>query len=143
MLWLPLLLCDGLQAANGRLDPVMGHLKHMRRIFEWHGDPFDLPDGAVHLATSETCAHQAFRYGHNVYGFQFHMEVDAALVERWLNTPIYQTEIAQTEGRVCPDIIRQETAEHIAQLNTLSTQVFGEFLKLMGDINRITQLGSL
>jgi GMP synthase-like glutamine amidotransferase len=34
-----------------------------RTVFEWHGDTFDLPAGAVQLARSRSCEHQAFRYG--------------------------------------------------------------------------------
>jgi len=127
----------------GKRDPVMGHLVDTRPIFEWHGDTYDLPEGAVHLATSPTCANQAFRVGTNVYGFQFHMEVDAALIERWLNTPVYQAEIAATDGRIDPDVIRAETAKHIDDLTALSEQVFDSFLDLMGRVNRTMQFGSM
>ena len=78
----------------------MRHLEDTKPIFEWHGDTFAIPEGCVHLASSETCPHQAFKYGDKVYGFQFHMEVDAALIERWLNTPVYQAEIASTGGKI-------------------------------------------
>ena len=128
---------------DGKADPVMGHLVDTRPIFEWHGDTYELPEGAVHLASSPTCENQAFRYGSNVYGFQFHMEVDAALVERWLNTPVYQAEIEATEGRIDPNVIRAETVEHIAQLTELSEQVFDSFLDLMGRVNRTVQIGSM
>jgi GMP synthase (glutamine-hydrolysing) len=127
----------------GKQDPVMKHLQDSRPIFEFHGDTYDLPEGAVHLATSQTCANQAFRYGDNVYGFQFHMEVDSALIERWLNTPVYQAQIAATEGRIDPDVIREQTVQHIDQLNELSEQVFDSFLDLMGRVNRTIQIGSI
>jgi len=42
--------------------------------FHWHGDMFDLPDGAIHLYRSEACHHQAFRLGQRAIGFQFHVE---------------------------------------------------------------------
>ena len=128
---------------EGRGDPVLRHLCDTRRIFEWHGDTYELPEGAVHLASSKTCENQAFRYGENVYGFQFHMEVDAPLIERWLNTPVYQAEIESLGGKVDPDVIRAETMEHIENLNLLSEQVFGSFLDLMGRVNRTIQLGTL
>ena len=41
----------------------------------WHGDTFDLPKGAVHLAESEGCRNQAFAFGEKVIGLQFHIEV--------------------------------------------------------------------
>jgi GMP synthase-like glutamine amidotransferase len=50
-------------------------------VFHWHGETFDLPPGAVHLAKSEGCANQAFQLKHNVIGLQFHLETtpDGAL----------------------------------------------------------------
>ncbi|MBT6175914.1 MAG: C26 family cysteine hydrolase domain-containing family [Deltaproteobacteria bacterium] len=127
----------------GKDDPLMRHLEGTRSIFEWHSDTFGLPEGAVHLASGTSCVNQAFRYGDNVYGFQFHMEVDQPLVERWLNTPVYQAEIAQTDGKIVPDRIREQTQEKIGDLNKLSTEVFGEFLNLMGRRKRFTRLGSM
>lgn len=44
-------------------------------VFHWHGETFDLPGGAVHLAKSEGCAHQAFQVGKNVIALQFHLEM--------------------------------------------------------------------
>lgn len=41
----------------------------------WHGDTFDLPSGCLHLAQSANCKNQAFQYGENVLGLQFHLEI--------------------------------------------------------------------
>jgi GMP synthase (glutamine-hydrolysing) len=43
-------------------------------VFHWHGDTFGIPDGAMHLASSEATQNQAFIYKENVLGLQFHLE---------------------------------------------------------------------
>lgn len=53
-------------------------------VLHWHGDQFDIPPGAVRLAGTEVCAHQAFAFGHHVLGLQCHLEADPHKIERWL-----------------------------------------------------------
>jgi GMP synthase (glutamine-hydrolysing) len=50
----------------------------------WHGDTFDMPRGATLLASSELTPHQAFNFGPNAIGFQFHPEARPQGFERWL-----------------------------------------------------------
>ncbi|MDX1556562.1 MAG: type 1 glutamine amidotransferase, partial [Xanthomonadales bacterium] len=70
--------------AQAAADPVLCGLTHPQPVFQWHGYTFDLPDGATHLARTEICKNQAFRYGAHAYGFQFHLELDERLINRWL-----------------------------------------------------------
>jgi GMP synthase (glutamine-hydrolysing) len=62
-------------------DRLMRGLPDAFTPFHWHGDIFDLPSGAVPLALSDKTPCQAFRYGDNVYAFQFHFEVTREGVE--------------------------------------------------------------
>ncbi len=76
--WFPLRLSE---AAS--IDPLLSALHANETVFHWHSDTWDLPPGATLLASSERCAHQAFRVGDRVYGFQFHPEVTPAMIADW------------------------------------------------------------
>jgi GMP synthase (glutamine-hydrolysing) len=52
-------------------------------LFHWHGETFDVPQGAELLAFSSACRHQAFRWGEKVYGLQFHLEATPAVIAQW------------------------------------------------------------
>jgi GMP synthase (glutamine-hydrolysing) len=54
------------------------------QVLHWHGDIFDLPDGAQSLASTAITPHQAFALGTYGLGIQFHLEVEAGGLERWL-----------------------------------------------------------
>ena len=76
--------------AEGMADPVLSAFGPRQQVFQWHEDAIELPAGAVHLASSEACEVQAFRFGECAYAFQFHLEVDRSLIERWLDRTGYQ-----------------------------------------------------
>ena len=67
-------------------EPALAGLSAREMVLHWHGDTFDLPPGAVHLASSEMYANQAFRIGERAWGIQFHPEVDQAAVELFVKT---------------------------------------------------------
>jgi GMP synthase (glutamine-hydrolysing) len=67
---------------SGRDDPVFAGSGPVLPVLHWHGDTFDLPRGSCHLASSHAYVNQAFRLG-RAYGFQFHIEMDAQLLEAW------------------------------------------------------------
>jgi GMP synthase-like glutamine amidotransferase len=54
------------------------HFPPSATVFHWHGETFDLPAAAVHLAQSEACPNQAFQLGRSVIGLQFHLETTPA-----------------------------------------------------------------
>lgn len=65
-------------------DPLFAPLPITPDVIQWHYDAvLDLPPGAVHLASSPVCAHQAFRVGRLAWGLQFHIETTPAMVRAW------------------------------------------------------------
>ncbi len=67
---------------EGRQSPL-SNLKS-GPVLHWHGDTFDLPQGALRLASTAVTQNQAFAFGLSILALQFHAEVEAANFERWL-----------------------------------------------------------
>ncbi len=65
----------------GRTDPVLGSPEPELTVLHWHRQSYTLPPGAVRLATSGAGTEQAFRVDDNVYGLQFHVEINRDLAE--------------------------------------------------------------
>ncbi|WP_028632654.1 glutamine amidotransferase [Pseudomonas parafulva] len=53
-------------------------------VLHWHGDQFDVPEGAQLLASTPVGAHQAFAVGNTILGLQFHLEADTTRIDQWL-----------------------------------------------------------
>ncbi len=71
--------------------------------FHWHGDTFEIPPGATHLATSKACANQAFEYGNNVIGLQFHFEYSQESIEKMLDNcsdELIDAPYVQNQGQI-------------------------------------------
>ena len=67
---------------NGYKDLFKGIKNKTMRVFQWHGDTFDLPSTAVILASSNLYP-QAFKIGSAV-GIQFHLEINREMIQRWI-----------------------------------------------------------
>lgn len=70
---------------EGAADPLLAGLGRTQWLMEWHQDTFELPEGAVLLATGDRCPNQAFRMGETLYAFQFHLESTRPIVRSWVN----------------------------------------------------------
>jgi GMP synthase-like glutamine amidotransferase len=90
---LPVLLTDEALA-----DPVFVGTPRELLSLQWHGDTFDLPDGATRLAGSPAYPNQAFRVGADAYGVQFHLEVSPALAREWADVPEYAESLERVLG---------------------------------------------
>jgi GMP synthase (glutamine-hydrolysing) len=133
---------DLITTSSGREDPVMAHLGEVAPVFQWHGCTYDLPSGAVQLARTDSCEQQAFRFGNNAYGFQFHMEADETMIERWLQIPAYRDELAAAGIGRDEASIRAVTAPRMAAMRPLAEATFNRFLDLVGRPGRRAVLAS-
>jgi len=120
------------KTVDGLADQVLAPLQAETPVFQWHGCRFDIPKDAVPLARSAQCEQQAFRYGDNAYGFQFHLEMDERLIERWLANPAYREELADSGLPHDEHAIREQTRQHIATMQQQADAVFNNFLDLIG-----------
>jgi len=127
--------------ADAAVDPLCRHLGDRQHVFQWHAYTFDLPPGAVHLASTPACPNQAFRFGDRAYGLQFHLEADEHLIQRWLHVPEYRSEADSAGPAQHVDDILRDTHSHAGDALVLSQRVFGEFIELLG-WRRQLRLGS-
>ncbi len=124
--WYPVMREPG---ADG--DPLFEPFGQTETVFQWHGDTFALPKGAVRLASSPLCNEQAFRYRDNVYGLQFHAEVTEAMIRAWMQNTGNKAELAKLKGIVDPAAIKRQTPQHIGRLAELSQHVATAFCRLV------------
>jgi len=78
--WFPIKLTEA-----GKQSTLFGEFPEKFNVFHWHGDTFDLPNQAVRVAESDGCLNQAFVYGNNVVGLQFHLDFTKNSVEQLLH----------------------------------------------------------
>ena len=92
-------------------------------VFHWHGDTFDLPQGALRLASSEHYPNQAFQYK-SAIGLQFHLEVNEEMVNLWLDNT---KEKLQKISYINPQEIRSEINENISIVKSNMKNFYNNF----------------
>ncbi len=108
--WLDITLCEA-----GLNDPFMiklagystsGNLTRSFKVFHWHGETFDIPRGAMRLASSDLYPNQAFRFGPSAYAFQFHIEASEQIIYDWMSGEKMDMSRLKEETRANYDIYR-------------------------------------
>lgn len=118
--WIPLQLTDaGKHSPARHLDGGVTNMLH------WHGDTFDLPEGATLLASTETCQHQIFSVGPHCLAFQCHPEADTPKIESWLIGHACELEKHSIHVRT----LRKQSAEFGPALKTQGTLCIEEWLR--------------
>jgi GMP synthase (glutamine-hydrolysing) len=97
-------------------DPLFAAAPRTFAPMHWHGDVFDLPRGAIALASSAMTAHQAFRLGARAWGLLFHLEVD----EAWLEAT-----------QIDPSVLRAHAPSALAAVEAVSRTVLTRFLSFV------------
>lgn len=108
--------------SSGKSSPLR-HLNN-KHVLHWHGENFDLPAGAVSLASSKHCPCQAFSKGKNLLGLQFHLEVDFQFFERWLIG--HTVELANAGVNI--DAVRDDVEKFGGELTDSANKIFEEWL---------------
>ncbi|MGQ3685940.1 MAG: type 1 glutamine amidotransferase [Candidatus Loosdrechtia sp.] len=82
----------------GLHDDLFKGFPEIFQVFQWHGDTFTIPEGGKRLAFSELCQNQVLKYGRNIYGIQFHVEITKDTIIQWADA--YKGELESLKGIV-------------------------------------------
>lgn len=107
---------EGARSPLGQVDPGQA-------VLHWHGDTFDLPEGASLLASTPAYANQAFAKGPNLLALQFHLEAGAG-IDRWLTG--HAEEIAA--AGIAPETLREGAERHARALEHVAGEVLTAWL---------------
>ncbi len=116
--------------AEGETDKVFAGVTWPRPTLQWHQDTFDLPDGAVLLASSPAYPHQAFRVGRVAYGVQFHVELDEAMATEWGRVPAYIASADAVLGEGGLDRLLADFRASMGEMQTDGRRLFSRWVDL-------------
>ena len=117
---------------EGRADPLFAGLPAAPLTMQWHLNAVTrLPPRAALLASSDACAVQAYRLGPRAYGVQFHMEVNAALVQATEAFPAYVAALERQQGAGAFQRMIAETAREEETLRANGSRLFRNFVDLI------------
>jgi len=97
--------------------------------FHWHGETFALPDGAVHLLSSDYCQNQAYVLGKHLV-LQTHVEVLPSMIVSWCEEGVEELATAEQSPAVQQaSEMQQDAALHCFFLNKVAAQIYGQWVK--------------
>lgn len=126
--WLPVTLTGA-----GTNDIVHAGVGWTTVQLHWHRDFVSkLPPGATLLARSAACPVQAWSHGLRTYAFQYHPEVDADDLERWMA----DSPSDLTEAGIDAQTLRRQTAEHLPDMARVASRLFEAIALLVMPLDR-------
>jgi len=90
---------------NSFSKDMSGRICRRFKVFQWHGDTFTLPTGAVNFARSPLYENQSFRFREDVYALQFHIEVNKGLLVRWFEEHPSKKQILKEYEELNPEYL--------------------------------------
>jgi GMP synthase (glutamine-hydrolysing) len=123
--WYPVQITD-----HGMDDPLLNSFSREVIVFQWHGDTFHLPYGAVRLASSQDYLNQAMRIDTMSYGFQFHFEITKDMIVEWLRSG--QKEIWEMAVDNLPEKVLKDSDTNLPQAHALGISFFSNYLEMIG-----------
>ena len=98
-------------------------------VYHWHGETFDLPDGAIPLLTSRHCLNQGYICG-NSLALQCHIEIQADMIPVWIDS--YRDEIGQISDTVqSAEVMQTDLHSRIADLHRVADTVYSRWIELL------------
>jgi len=95
---------------------------------QWHEDTLDIPSAGKRIATSKAVPHQAFLYGENTYGLQFHLEVTEEMIREWMKT--YKEELNGSQTPLLAKLkILSDTERKMGAYKKRGMRFFENFLR--------------
>lgn len=120
--------CDIQLLAAAQQDRLFQGFPPQFRVFQFHQDTFDIPRGAVHLAASQHYPHQAFCYQDFVWGLQFHIEMDAPVIESCAAVLVQELQESNIQTVTVEQMIT-DAAVYVPPIQLLANQLMAAFLQ--------------
>jgi len=120
---------------EGKADPLFQGLPGYQQVILWHEDMFDLPTGAVQLATNVHTENQAFRYRRYAYGMQYHIELTPTMLDVWLHHPEYRQEMIKMRGAEAAAKFENDRPRLYTLYRNHARIMFENFLRIGGLIS--------
>jgi len=119
--WFPIAWSDGAMGHK-----IISGLNPAMTVFHWHGEQFEIPKGAIHLASSKACETQAFLYKEKVLGLQFHLEMNETAIDKIIEN--CGNEIATPSPTIQSQEIIKEKIANIAACERALFKLLDNFL---------------
>ncbi len=123
--------------AEGRKSCLLPLAEDGAKVVHWHGDTFDLPAGATRLASNVNYQNQAFVFGGQALALQFHLEADAAVLEKWYVG--YVRDLAADHAsadQMSVAAFRAQTKDASQQAGARAARIFSAWLGQIGGNER-------